>query len=681
MWRYRVCYKGINTERLLKKNEICFSIMNNCRVKEKILFFVLCICWGCNRVPEDYERVVANADNNREELLKVIAYYDSLGLPEKREAAYYLIGSMENKYFWAGDIVTDFDQIFGYMDSLNQNKIRITSSSPLINNKWEELIEMYGAPSQRVAEKYFDYEYYKADQLIALIDQAFLVKDSIRWAQNMSKEHFYEYILPHRIGHERPEMWGQIIYDEYREFRDTTTAVDRFEAAKAIHAYLSKRIGSSLTFNRYPFDIHYSLMSAGRKAACRHLVYYMTMVMRANGLPVAVDYVRLWGTRDGGHYWGVLQLEDGSSFPFDTGYTKPFGEHERPHYGIAKVYRQTFKSKDTLSRMLYLDLPHELLDNDHIDVTHEYTKTHSIEVKIRSSLNKGKKRAVICTFDNKTWRPQSWGHIKGEKAFFDNMGTDVLYIVMVYEKGQLYPASDPFILERSGKRRIIRAAGNQDMRLLRKFPRYPRIKEFESLLVGARIQGANRQDFSDATDIFTITEIPDKIEEIPVNIDEQFRYIRILTVGRKKLGIAELSVYDDTDSVKALQGRIIGYPEIPEEYGTPYQHAFDENLDTYFMTYLKSEKSWAGLDFGERKTITKIRYAPRSDTNFILVGDTYELCVWSGDDWRSLGKRVASQQCLLYENVPARGLYVLRNHTRGREERIFTYENGRQIWW
>jgi len=31
--------------------------------------------------------------------------------------------------------------------------------------------------------------------------------------------------------------------------------------------------------------------------------------------------------------------------------------------------------------------------------------------------------------------------------------------------------------------------------------------------------------------------------------------------------------------------------------------------------------------------------------------------------------------------VSANGLYILHNLTRGKEERIFTYEHGKQIWW
>ena len=33
------------------------------------------------------------------------------------------------------------------------------------------------------------------------------------------------------------------------------------------------------------------------------------------------------------------------------------------------------------------------------------------------------------------------------------------------------------------------------------------------------------------------------------------------------------------------------------------------------------------------------------------------------------------------DNVPTNALLLLRNHTKGKEERIFTYEGGEQVWW
>jgi len=47
-----------------------------------------------------------------------------------------------------------------------------------------------------------------------------------------------------------------------------------------------------------------------------------------------------------------------------------------------------------------------------------------------------------------------------------------------------------------------------------------------------------------------------------------------------------------------------------------------------------------------------------------------------------LGRKTGDHHFYLqYDNVPENSLLLLRNHTKGREERIFTYENGKQVWW
>ncbi len=65
---------------------------------------------------------------------------------------------------------------------------------------------------------------------------------------------------------------------------------------------------------------------------------------------------------------------------------------------------------------------------------------------------------------------------------------------------------------------------------------------------------------------------------------------------------------------------------------------------------------------------------------FLSPGLEYELSYWT-DGWQSLGKAVASDKPLVFDNVPAGGLYWLTEEGSDREERIFTIEDGIQVWW
>jgi hypothetical protein len=75
-----------------------------------------------------------------------------------------------------------------------------------------------------------------------------------------------------------------------------------------------------------------------------------------------------------------------------------------------------------------------------------------------------------------------------------------------------------------------------------------------------------------------------------------------------------------------------------------------------------------------------IKKYPEDPGNYIIPGFHYELYYWD-KDWISLGKQLATTNYLIYDHVPANALLFIRNLDAGFQERIFTYENGQQIWW
>ena len=50
------------------------------------------------------------------------------------------------------------------------------------------------------------------------------------------------------------------------------------------------------------------------------------------------------------------------------------------------------------------------------------------------------------------------------------------------------------------------------------------------------------------------------------------------------------------------------------------------------------------------------------------------------DKWESLGKKVSEADSLAYRDVPVNVLLLLKNYSRGVQERIFMYEKERQSW-
>jgi|GEM_PF-118752 len=64
----------------------------------------------------------------------------------------------------------------------------------------------------------------------------------------------------------------------------------------------------------------------------------------------------------------------------------------------------------------------------------------------------------------------------------------------------------------------------------------------------------------------------------------------------------------------------------------------------------------------------------------VQPGKTYELFLWR-DGWQSLGKQTAGKEPVSFTEAPADGLFWLVAMGSRRLERIFTVDQGRQIWW
>ena len=64
----------------------------------------------------------------------------------------------------------------------------------------------------------------------------------------------------------------------------------------------------------------------------------------------------------------------------------------------------------------------------------------------------------------------------------------------------------------------------------------------------------------------------------------------------------------------------------------------------------------------------------------LVAGLIYELFYWD-DDWQSLGKLAAGLDPLVFDRVPRGSLFRLVADNSDDEERIFSFENGYQVWW
>ena len=87
------------------------------------------------------------------------------------------------------------------------------------------------------------------------------------------------------------------------------------------------------------------------------------------------------------------------------------------------------------------------------------------------------------------------------------------------------------------------------------------------------------------------------------------------------------------------------------------------------------------IDFGEPQTVARIKYLPRNDDNHVTIGHRYRLDYFDHDGAHAVGEQTATTDSVTFMDVPLDALYILHDLTKGREERIFTYEDGGVRWW
>jgi len=138
--------------------------------------------------------------------------------------------------------------------------------------------------------------------------------------------------------------------------------------------------------------------------------------------------------------------------------------------------------------------------------------------------------------------------------------------------------------------------------------------------------------------------------------------------------------YAKGDTVR-LKGKVIG---TDGAWGNDPKHTKETVFDGDILTSFdapRGEGCWAGMDLGHPVKMDHIIYYGRGDGNSVEIGDEYELLYWEDGLWKSLGKQKAINTFLTYKAVPTGGVFLLRDMTKGNDERIFTIENGKQIWW
>lgn len=642
------------------------------RIKGVLMFFAAIVFLSCSKRSELIS-ALQHAGSNRGELELLLDYYRYTDRnAEKLHAAEFLIKNMAGWYSYEGKGVDNFNHV---VDSLF--KLSLSPSGKRITSILDSVLLFY-YPQKHIA----DLQNIKSDYLIRMIDQAFETR-KYPWCKSLDLDCFCEYILPYRIGTEILEDWRSAYTNALGMKIDSLALLGATDSVvgKYLMEYYPGQIAYELKVSRP--ELKPTVLFNIKTGDCVDYSHLTVFLCRAFGIPASCDFIQYWGNGGAKHQWAALLRQDKKCIPFNVTDHVDYGEHVSSFIKIpSKIYRRTtnIQKESLLFENLEEDIPSFFRNPYYKDVSDEYFDAVDIEVELTLRAPKKKQIAYIMVFDNKNWQPVDWAKIKKNKVNFHKMSPLCAYMVMYYHNGKFDPASYPFYLKNDSLIELKPETGHINMVKLKRKYTDTRVKMFCKRMQGGKFQVANKADFSDSFTIHHVESIPEaRFNTVSLSVEGKYKYFRYLSPKFSWGNIAEIELYNEKGDL--IEGDIIGTEGSSNDTGMDKTKVFDGDVLTFFDAPVFTG-AWAGLKFDKPQNISTLVYLPRNDDNFIRAGELYELFYWDGG-WNSLGKQTgdADTQELIYNEIPNNALLLLRNLTKGVEERIFTYEDGKQVWW
>ena len=635
------------------------------------LVFILSV--SCENNNTACENALDASGANRKEIENVIKYYEKTGDTLKLQASLFLIENMINKHSFVSLNKVNKESLLSYISNLN-DPIHWDPAYSILRKTIDSVLLKYPQKHMIIP----DLEKIDANFLISNIDNAFSEWECSEWKDSYSFNDFCNYVLPYKINNEELNDWRR------EALKDSIPNEDYLKQNENIYDFgslLAKH--SSIRYNIGMEKVYYPLTFREIKqigiGTCVHAANMIVYNSRSRGIPTAIDLIPAWANRSSSHMWSSIILPNYKS--------KEISKNEGVNdflYKVSKIYRKTYEIQPCFTIKYGEYVPLFFANNDQIDVTDQYDMPLST-IEVNLLYNHSNNYVYLSTFNNIEWVAVAYARKKEQKATFEkvgrgaapkgnnrmikhtNQGNGIIYLPIYTLNKGILPAANPFILDTLGNIIEIKPSSRKEkVRLYRKYPKHPNFEVSDRSLVGGIFEGANKSDFSDAK-ILHVVNIAQKhpLESIKVNSKDKFRFIRFTPLHNIIASIAELQFFNK--SGEQIIGKSINGAEV-----------FDGNLLTWKYKMNNHTEHFI-IDFEKPKHIAEIKISSRTDDNDVMKGEEYELLYWN-NEWISLGKKIANEHYLDYE-VFQNSLFLLKNHTKGIQERIFTVENGKQIWW
>lgn len=589
---------------------------------------------------------------------------------QESQAAKFLLKN--SKHYYTTDNA-DLLAFYPYLDSLSLSDVTYHNEKKLLSDYFQQ---HKSARTCRIPDR----RQLSASYLKSNIKSAFQFYGQ-SWNSHLSDSAFYEYVLPYRVGDEYLEDWRQFFLNKYGYILDSLKATNQLITtrllANEILKVLKQREIKTLQTNVYSKTLRPTTLDKIKVGTCNDYSDYVNFVMRAFGIPCAKDGLFDW------HCWNAVLTPDST---LDCYVECTFEDKHLDNWlfyvgwkNLPKIWRQTFsENPKSLAKICGNEpIPQFFRNACMVDVSKEYFKGADVDFNLRNNYT-NQKYAYLKVWNN-GFEFVDWSAIENGKCKFLNVSDSVVYFPSFFNGRNNLPADYPFVVTTKGRHSFVpNHEEKQQMVLYRKYFIKRAHNVFLKRMLDGYFVGANQPDFSDSTLICTISEMPKMYwNEIELKSSKKFKYIKYVSPIWSWLNVGEMEFYNAQG--EKLLGEIIGTQNFSaEEYST--RNAFDGDVLTY-VDAIEPHHAWLGLEFESPQQIAKIRYIPRNDDNFVQAGQLYELLYADSTGWQTMGVNYAKADSLIYDNVPSGAIYLLKNLTKGHEERIFEYKNGKQVFW
>ena len=662
---------------------------------------------SCSRIRQDkrLEQALRLAGKNRQELEKVLDRYagkDSL----KYRAAVFLISHMPGKY---AKVFPDYDKyipLFDTLESMGKSYEKTYKNLEFYKNYkstvFRFFVDRHHLPpvDSLVFQQKDDLHTITSDYLIENIEYAFKAWE-MPWNKKLDFTDFCEFILPYRYGQEELRSWRKEYFEANRDLIDRMRNItDPVKAAMTIKtigfASESDLSGLKKLNNAFrPLD----LLRINTTTSCLDESGVQLLKLRGLGVAVSRLHIPWWGNRGEGHELnGVLTADRGWVGFGSGGDTMAYTPPGLPvKFRITKVYAEIYSSNDSSTAIGYQnDLYYR--DTGYIDVTRWVTNPIDLTLSFEHAAKP--RNACICVFNNSEWVPVMQTPIIDDRARFRQIGADIIYMAGTIVDGELYLENKPFLLDTNNRLHyFIPDTIRQPMTLTRKYPPNPGVEDKLPSLSGCYFEGSNDSNFRHADLLWKIDRLSGLHTVKKQLKNAAYQYVRLVMqapADRKSEGLGGIQFYSgEGKSRRLLSGSPISSTGASKTF---YQHVFDNNQLSYVMLleqrfadfpqFFEGENLvvpnktpfWVGLRFDKKEKLSFLELSPRSDDNDVNIGEQYELSYWDSSGWVSLGTKEADRNELTFYG-PRNALYYLVDLTKGNEQRLFLYQDSKQIWY